>query len=279
MAQKSLSADFEQTMDLLRAHSFDVSPLSTSRRRDAGVEIWSRRGAGSGPWRRADVRPGKRGGETVRGGVCHCSRGPCSRGSVSPAGPRATRSSLGLPNLSYRRRQANCKQSTQFSEELNQLTGSISLYNKALGTTSDLYLYDGLRNREGEQPQASAPLGSGRRTLAFPLILAEGHNLGAMDMKEEVEPLAAPASNRRSHPRYAVDELASLNVFRHEATIPCHVVDLSLTGCRLRAVEPFLPAFALVSKSASKSRGPHSSGSVAKRNGTDDCRTVGIPTL
>src|ERR1035438_10926865 len=26
MARKSLSADFEQTMDLLRAHSFDVSP-------------------------------------------------------------------------------------------------------------------------------------------------------------------------------------------------------------------------------------------------------------
>jgi hypothetical protein len=42
----------------------------------------------------------------------------------------------------------------QFSEELTQLTGGISLYNESLGTTSDLYEYDRLRGRE--QPPAAA---------------------------------------------------------------------------------------------------------------------------
>ena len=36
----------------------------------------------------------------------------------------------------------------QFSEELKQLTGVISLYNESLGTTSDLYQYDRLKGRE-----------------------------------------------------------------------------------------------------------------------------------
>jgi len=51
-----------------------------------------------------------------------------------------------------------------FSEELSQLTGAISLYNEALGTTSDLYEYDRLQGREAAEP---APV--------QPWELAEGH--------------------------------------------------------------------------------------------------------
>jgi hypothetical protein len=42
-----------------------------------------------------------------------------------------------------------------FSEELSQLTGAISLYNEALGTTSDLYEYDRLQGRD---PAEQAPM-------------------------------------------------------------------------------------------------------------------------
>ena len=45
----------------------------------------------------------------------------------------------------------------QFSEELNLLTGGISLYNQALGTTSDLYEYDRLKGRETAEPAAHRP--------------------------------------------------------------------------------------------------------------------------
>jgi hypothetical protein len=44
------------------------------------------------------------------------------------------------------------------------LTGSISLYNESLGTTSDLYEYDRLQGRETAQPAAESPW-----------ELAEGH--------------------------------------------------------------------------------------------------------
>ena len=35
-----------------------------------------------------------------------------------------------------------------FSEELKEATGAVSLYNEALGTTSDVYTYDRLKGRE-----------------------------------------------------------------------------------------------------------------------------------
>jgi hypothetical protein len=34
-----------------------------------------------------------------------------------------------------------------FSEELNEATGATSLYNEALGTTSDVYMYDRVKGR------------------------------------------------------------------------------------------------------------------------------------
>jgi hypothetical protein len=44
-----------------------------------------------------------------------------------------------------------------FSEELSQLTGTISLYNEALGTTSDLYEYDRLQGRDLEEQAPMQP--------------------------------------------------------------------------------------------------------------------------
>ena len=44
-----------------------------------------------------------------------------------------------------------------FTEELNQLTGALGLYNEALGTTSDLYVYDRLKGREVEPGRAARP--------------------------------------------------------------------------------------------------------------------------
>ncbi len=44
-----------------------------------------------------------------------------------------------------------------FSEEVKLLIGDVSLYNEALGTTSDLYEYDRLKGREAVQPSAGRP--------------------------------------------------------------------------------------------------------------------------
>jgi len=36
----------------------------------------------------------------------------------------------------------------EFSEELNEATGATTLYNQALGSTSDVYMYDRVKGRE-----------------------------------------------------------------------------------------------------------------------------------
>ena len=95
------------------------------------------------------------------------------------------------------------------------------------------------------------------------------------DLEEEVEPLAEPVSNRRSHPRHAVDEPASLRVLKHETTIPCRVIDISLSGCRLQAADSFLPGLHARVEVSFKIR-----GLILRFNGeaqwTDDRLTVGI---
>lgn len=45
----------------------------------------------------------------------------------------------------------------RFSEELKELTDVESLYNEALGTVSDIYLYDRLQGRDDVQPDAGQP--------------------------------------------------------------------------------------------------------------------------
>jgi hypothetical protein len=55
----------------------------------------------------------------------------------------------------------------QFSEELKQVTGEISLFNQGLGTTSDEYLYDRLKGREPGRADAPGELG----TKAFSQLL------------------------------------------------------------------------------------------------------------
>lgn len=52
-----------------------------------------------------------------------------------------------------------------------------------------------------------------------------------------------PPQDRRTHPRYAVDEDAVLLVVNHSASLQCRILELSLNGCRLRTLHPFtLPA-------------------------------------
>ena len=45
----------------------------------------------------------------------------------------------------------------RFTEELTQISGGISLYNEALGTTSDVYQYDRVKGREALQHAALKP--------------------------------------------------------------------------------------------------------------------------
>jgi hypothetical protein len=96
-----------------------------------------------------------------------------------------------------------------------------------------------------------------------------------MDVEEGAADPQKQRPELRAHPRYTVDEAASLLLIKHNATVPCRVVDISLTGCRLRSGERFLPGIQTRVEISFKVH-----GLVFRFNGvaqwTDDHYTVGI---
>jgi len=139
VSPRSHTRSFDQTLETLRAPSFDVAP----RDEVAGGVLVTKHGAGAVLVAAADkgapaafaVRPGALlGGQVAR----LLDRGYQKFLKTAHVELPATASQLHAIHL--------------FSEELKQVTGAIELYNESLGTTSDLYLYDRLQGREDAQP-------------------------------------------------------------------------------------------------------------------------------
>ena len=136
MSRKSRIPNFDQTLEALRAHGFDVAPWAEA----AGGVLVTKYGAGAVLAAAADkaapvvafaVHPGVLVGGRV---ACLLDRGHQKFIQTPQSELPATASQLHAIH--------------RFSEELMQLTGDIDLYNTSLGTTSDLYLYDRLKGRE-----------------------------------------------------------------------------------------------------------------------------------
>jgi hypothetical protein len=151
MARKLPKPNFEQTLDILRTHSFDVVPFAGV----AGAVLVCKHGAGAvlvpTQSKEAPIALVERPGALVNGEV----------GRLLDRGYQKfiKTSKFELPASAVQLQAIHL-----FSEELKQLTGAISLYNESLGTTSDIYEYDRLKGREATpQPPAN------------PWTTAEGH--------------------------------------------------------------------------------------------------------
>jgi hypothetical protein len=138
LSRKTRTPDFNQVMDKLRAHSFDVAPWAAVT---DGMLV-TKYGAGAVLVAAADkaapvayaVHPGVLvGGQVAR---------LLDRGHQK----FIKTNKLELPATAIQLHAIH-----RFSEELKQLTGDIDLYNESLGTTSDVYLYDRLKGREAVQ--------------------------------------------------------------------------------------------------------------------------------
>lgn len=149
MARKSRNPNFEQTLEALRAHSFDVQPSPEV----AGGMLVSKQGAG------AVLVPGK---DAPAAFAVH--PGILIAGKVARLLDRGFQKFIKTQQFELPATAIQLHAIHQFTEELKQWTGATSLYNESLGTTSDLYEYDRLKGREATQP---AP--------ARPWELAEGH--------------------------------------------------------------------------------------------------------
>jgi hypothetical protein len=148
MARKSIRQNFEQMLDALRAHGFEVSPSNAA----PGGQQVSKGGVA------AVVVPGVTNDRFESGGACLAvNPGILVRGEIARLLDRGYQKFIRTAQHELPATAAQLHAIHTFTEELNQVTGALGLYNEALGTTSDLYQYDRLRGREAIEPNAANP--------------------------------------------------------------------------------------------------------------------------
>ncbi len=139
VSPRSRIRSFDQTLEALRAHSFNVTPWVDV----AGGVLVTRHGAGAVLI--AAAGKGTPAAFAVRPGVL-------LDGQVARLLDRGYQKFLKTAHIELPATASQLHAIHLFSEELKQVTGAIELYNESLGTTSDLYLYDRLQGRKDAQP-------------------------------------------------------------------------------------------------------------------------------
>lgn len=145
MPRKPVVQSFDQILETLRAHGFDVSIFKGVQ----GGMLVSKSGVG------AVLVPA---GNGENGPVAFAEHpGILVRGQVARLLDRGYQKFIKTAQYELPATATQLHAIHAFSEELTQLTGGTSLYNESLGTTSDLYEYDRLRGREDEGPAPKRP--------------------------------------------------------------------------------------------------------------------------
>jgi hypothetical protein len=148
MSLKTRHPNFDQTLEILRAHSFDVAPFAGV----AGSVLVSKHGAGA-----VLVPFTDKNAEGTSAAAFAESPGMLVRGEVARLLDRGYQKFIQTSQYELPASASQLQAIHLFSEELKQLTGAISLYNESLGTTSDIYEYDRLKGREAAQPAPASP--------------------------------------------------------------------------------------------------------------------------
>jgi hypothetical protein len=143
MARKSRYPNFDQVLEILRAHAFRVAPYAGV----AGGVLVSKQGIA------AVLVP--TGNEDAPAAFA-VSPGALIQGEVARLLDRGYQKFIKTGQFELPATATQLQSIHLFTEELKLLTGGTSLYNESLGTTSDLYQYDRLKGREAAQP---APAG------------------------------------------------------------------------------------------------------------------------
>jgi hypothetical protein len=151
MARKTKAPTLEQIQEALQAHGFEAAETSGALRVSrygcaavlvASTAVGEELGTATGT--ETSVAYRERPGAVVAGEIARLlDRGYQKFLKTSKYELPATAAQLQAIHL--------------FTEELTQVTGGVSLYNEALGTTSDVYQYDRVKGREALQPQAARP--------------------------------------------------------------------------------------------------------------------------
>ncbi|HUN85072.1 MAG TPA: hypothetical protein VMU48_11875 [Terracidiphilus sp.] len=152
MAGKIRKPTFDEALDALRAHGFEVTPSAGV----VGGVLVTKYSVG------AVLKPGQ---DKDRPLAYATLPGVLVRGELARLLDRGYQKFIKTSQYELPATAGQLHAIHEFSEELKEWTGGESLYNESLGTTSDVYLYDRLKGREPEP--AHGPL--------RPWELTEGH--------------------------------------------------------------------------------------------------------
>jgi len=143
MARKEKQANFSEMLDALRGRGFEVSgsKAAPNAMQVAAVLV---PGVTDDRWESGGARLAVTPGIVVRGEIARL----LDRGYQK----FIKTSQYELPATAVQLQGIHA-----FTEELNQVTGALGLYNESLGTTSDLYQYDRLKGREAPEAKAQRP--------------------------------------------------------------------------------------------------------------------------
>lgn len=147
MKKKSRHPNYDQTLELLRTHGFDVAPSDEV----AGGSLVSRDGVA------AVLVPGHDPVDNTDQAVLAVSPGALVRGEIARLLDRGYQKFIKTSQYELPATAQQLHAIHQFTEELKQIIGSDDLYNESLGTTSDTYQYDRLKGREAAQPAPRRP--------------------------------------------------------------------------------------------------------------------------
>ena len=140
MSKKSLQANLDQTLEVLRAHGFETTPSAVV----ADGVLVSKAGVA------AVLAPG----EPIRLAVDASLQ---MGGELARLLDRGYQKFFQNSQFEVPATAARLQAIHDFREELTLLTGIDSLFNESLGSTSDCYRYDRVKGREAASPTATRP--------------------------------------------------------------------------------------------------------------------------
>jgi hypothetical protein len=148
MKKESRHPSFDSTIELARAHGFDIAPYPGV----PGGTLIAKHGVGA-----VAVALPKSADPDGAGVAFAVAPGVLVRGEVSRLLDRGYQKFIKTSQYELPATASQLQAIHAFSEELKQLAGAVSLYNESLGTTSDVYRYDRLAGREDERQAPAQP--------------------------------------------------------------------------------------------------------------------------
>jgi hypothetical protein len=139
MAKAVKQKTFDDVLSILGNERFDVAPAAEGASRAAGARRVSKYGCA------AEIAPGAGKGEPVR---IVTRAGWVLGGEISRLTDRGYQKFLKTSRLEIPATAEHLRSIHKFSDELKEAAGALVLYNEALGTTSDTYVYDRVKGRE-----------------------------------------------------------------------------------------------------------------------------------